>query len=143
MFGSSFYVTGMASKVKGGFGLYGNGGFGATAPSMWYDSGAVWHDNYFTYSTHRPQKQYRADSSYLVDIAGLNNEFKFGYGFRDTPVTSASVYPGPSSGYWDYAFGQALCTSNGLSGDCGVATLIRPPQASYCLLYTSPSPRDS
>jgi len=135
MVGSNFYVTGMASKVKGGFGLYGNGGFGATAPSLWFDSGNVAHDNYYTYSTHRPQKQYRADSSYLVDIAGLNNEFKFGYGFRDTPVTSASVYPGPSSGYWDYSFGQALCTNNGLAANCGVAVLIRPPQASYSNEY--------
>jgi hypothetical protein len=95
----------------------------------------VAHDNYYTYITDRPQKQYRVDGSYFTDIAGMNHEFKFGYGYRDTPVASASVYPGPSSGYWDYSFGQALCTTNGLSADCGVAVLIRPPVQDYSGKY--------
>lgn len=131
LIGSNLYLSGMWSEVKGGFGLFGNGGYGASAPSLWFDSGNVAHDNYYTFSTDRPQEQMRLDGSFVTDIAGINNEFKFGYGFRDTPVTSSSVYPGAASGYWDYSFGQALCTTNGLTGDCGVAVLIRPPQASY------------
>src|SRR5205823_2113931 len=33
IFGSSLYLTGMWSKVEGGFGLHGNGGIGESAPS--------------------------------------------------------------------------------------------------------------
>ena len=131
LFGSNFYLTGMWSKVEGGFGLFGNGGFGESAPSMWFDDANVAHDNYYTYATVRPQKQYRADGSYFLDIAGINNELKFGYGYRDTPVTSESVYPGEASGYWDYSFpSSAECTGTA-DAACGVAVLLRPPQASY------------
>jgi hypothetical protein len=135
LFGANLYLTGMWSKVKGGFGLYGNGGTGEDAPSMWFDTGNVAHDNYYTYITDRPQKQYRLDGSFFTDIAGTNHELKFGYGYRDTPVDSASIYPGPSSGYWDYSFGSAQCGTNGLSADCGVAVLYRPPLQSYSGKY--------
>ena len=103
MFGSSLYLTGMWSKVDGGFGLFGNGGVGAQAPSIWVDSTAVVNDNYYTYQTIRPQKQYRLDGSGFLDLAGMNHELKFGFGYRDTPVQSASVYPGPSSGFMTYS----------------------------------------
>lgn len=136
LFGANFYLTGMWSKVEGGFGLYGNGGTGESAPSMWFDGGNVAHDNYYTYITDRPQKQYRADGSYFTDLGGMNHELKFGYGYRDTPVSSASIYPGPSSGYWDYSFGTALCTTNSLAADCGVAVLYRPPLQDYSGEYT-------
>jgi len=131
LIGSNLYLTAMWSKVDGGFGLFGNGGFGPSAPSLWFDDANVAHDNYYTYSTKRPQKQYRLDGSYFVDIAGVNNEFKFGYGFRDTPVDSASVYPGDAFGYWDFSFpASAECTGTATQ-DCGVAVLLRQPTASY------------
>lgn len=131
LLGPNFYLTAMWSKVEGGFGLFANGGQGSSAKSLWFDAANVAHDNFSTYQTVRPQKQYRLDGSFFTDIAGLSNEFKFGHGFRDTPVDSATTYPGPSGGYWDYSFGQALCTTNGLTADCGVAALIRPPLAAY------------
>ena len=124
LFGSNFYLTGMWSKVDGGFGLFGNGGFGATAPSMWRDNQQSWQENFYTYTTERPQKQYRADGSFFTNLAGMSHEFKFGYGYRDTPVTSYSVYPGPAHGYWDFALGATP-----------VAVLIRPPQARYSGQY--------
>ena len=120
LFGDSFYLTGMGSKVEGGFGLYGNGGFGPDAPSMWRDAQQSYQDNFYTYTTERPQKQYRLDGSWFSNIADQNHEFKFGYGYRDTPVTSYSVYPGPAHGYWDFALGATP-----------VAVAIRPPQARY------------
>ncbi len=135
LFGANFYVTGMWSKVQGGFGLFGNGGFGAEAPSMWRDDKLTWHDNFSTYKTVRPQKQYRADGSWFADVFGMNHELKFGYGYRDTPVDSATVYPGAASGYWDYSLGAGLCTTNGLPANCGVANLFRPPLASYSNEY--------
>ena len=131
VFGANFFLTGMWSKVSGGFGLFGNGGFGAEAPSMWFDDNNVAHDNYYTYSTNRPQKQYRVDGSYFKDIASMGHEFKFGYGFRDTPVQSASVYPGPASGYWDFSFADSAECTGTASAACGVAVLYRPPRASY------------
>jgi hypothetical protein len=131
LIGSNLCVTGMWSKVDGGFGLYGNGGLGEEAPSMWIDSERVWHDNYFTYFTERPQKQYRADGSFFVETGSINHELKFGYGYRQTPVNSASVYPGPASGYWDYTLGTSVCGDNLLPSNCGVAVLYRPPLSSY------------
>lgn len=135
-FSPNFFLTAMWSKVDGGFGLFGNGGFGSSAPSMWFDDSGVAHDNYFTYSTERPQKQYRLDGSFFTDLMGLNHELKFGYGFRDTPVTSASVYPGAASGYWDFSFtGSTQCAENPATASpdekCGVAVLLRPPLTSY------------
>ena len=91
IFGSSLYLTGMWSKVKGGFGLHANGGAGESAPSAWRDASSVWHDNYYTYDTLRPQKQYRLDGSKFIDIGKVNNEFKFGFGYRNTPVDSNSA----------------------------------------------------
>lgn len=135
LIGSKFYVTGMWSKVEGGFGLFGNSGFGPDAPSEWFDDGNVAHDNYYTYATDRPQKQYRADGSYFLDVAGLTNELRFGYGYRDTPVTSSTVYPGQAAGYWDFSFpASAECTGTATEA-CGVAVLLRPPQAAYSGKY--------
>jgi hypothetical protein len=131
LIGQNLYLTAMWSKVDGGFGLFGNGGFGPDAPSLWFDDANVAHDNYYTYSTVRPQKQLRLDGSYFVDIAGLNNEFKFGYGFRDTPVDSASVYPGDAFGYWDFSFADSAECTGTATKDCGVAVLLRQPTAAY------------
>lgn len=131
VFGANLYLTAMWSKVQGGFGLFANGGQGEDAPSRWIDAAGVNHDNFSTYQTVRPQKQYRLDGSYFADIMGMNHEFKFGYGFRDTPVSSATTYPGPAGGYWDFSNGNTLCSSNNIANGCGVAILFRPPLASY------------
>ena len=135
VFGSNLYLTGMWSKVDGGFGLFGNGGVGSSAPSRWIDAQGVNRDNFYTYQTIRPQKQYRLDGSFFADLAGMNHEFKFGYGFRDTPVQSASIYPGPASGYWDFSAGSGICGTNSLDASCGTAVLFRPPLASYSGKY--------
>ena len=131
LFGANFYLTGMWSKVEGGFGLLGNGGVGPTAPSLWFDAGGVAHDNFYSYQTVRPQKQYRLDGSYFANFAGMNHEFKFGYGFRDTPVESITSFPGPATGYWDYSAGAGICTANELDPSCGIAVLYRQPVRGY------------
>ena len=130
--GSSLYVTGMWSKVDGGFGLHANGGSGEGAPSSWRDSAGVWHDNYFTFDTKRPQKQYRVDGSKFFDVRDTNHELKFGFGYRHTPVASASSLPGPSHGRWDYsATNASVCAKQGLPSDCGIAVLPRDPAVGY------------
>ena len=148
LFGANFYLTAMWSKVEGGFGLFANGGQGTSAPSRWVDSDGVNHDNFSTYQTVRPQKQYRLDGSYFANFAGMNHEFKFGYGFRDTPVDSKTTYPGPSGGYYDFSGISTVCINNGFGipspadptktiadPKCGNAILFRPPLSSYTGKY--------
>lgn len=138
MFGSSLYLTGMWSKVEGGFGLFGNGGTGSAAPSFWQNAAGVFQDNYFTYQTVRPQKQYRLDGSKFIGLLGRDHELKFGFGYRDTPVSSASIYPGPASGYMTFSsstVSAASCAAQGLPANCAVGYLYRPPQANYSGKY--------
>jgi hypothetical protein len=97
--GSSLYLTGMWSKVTGGFKLLPNGGIGPTAPIPFRDLGNVWHGTRSFYITERPQKQYRLDGSKFFDIGTMNHELKFGFGYRDTPTTSISGYPSPIQGF--------------------------------------------
>jgi hypothetical protein len=129
--GSSLYLTGMWSKISGGFSLNGNGGQGEGAPSRWRDAAGVNHDNFYTYVTDRPQKQERLDGSKFLDIGRMNHELKFGFGYRNTPVHSTSVYPGPAHGWWDYSGIAATCTAQGLPANCGVANLSRDVNVAY------------
>jgi hypothetical protein len=132
IFGSSLYLTGMWSKVKGGFGLHANGGSGEGAPSAWRDAAGVAQDNWETYDTLRPQKQYRLDGSKFFDLGRVNNELKFGFGYRNTPVHSTSGWPGPSHGWWRYDnVTPAICATQGLPANCGVATLPRDVAVAY------------
>ncbi len=133
--GSSLYLTGMWSKVDGGFGLFANGGQGEGAPSRWVDKDGVNHDNYFTFQTKRPQKQYRLDGSKFFDIGTMNHELKFGFGYRHTPVSSQSSLPGPSHGFIRYdvtmAPGATICAKEGLPAGCFLATLPRDVAVGY------------
>jgi hypothetical protein len=134
--GSSLYVTGMWSKITGGFGLFANGGFGESAPSSWRDSTQVWHDNFSTYETVRPQKQYRLDGSKFFDMGSMNHELKFGFGYRNTPVDSSTVWPGASHGHWDFANTTgSVCANQGLPAGCGQAILPRDVALGYAEKY--------
>jgi len=131
--GSTLYVTGMWSKVTGGFGLLANGGVGASAPSALFDvSAATWHNNFFTYQTQRPQKQYRVDGSKFFDIGSMNHELKFGFGYRDTPVASQTSWPGPAAGFWETnVFSAADCAALNLPAGCQIAALTRDSSKTY------------
>jgi hypothetical protein len=132
IFGSSLYLTGMWSKVKGGFGLHANGGAGESAPSAWRDAAGVTQDNWETYDTFRPQKQYRLDGSKFFDLGRVNNELKFGFGYRNTPVNSTSAFPGPSHGWYRYDnVTPAICATQGLPANCAIATLPRDVALGY------------
>jgi hypothetical protein len=137
IFGSSLYLTGMWSKVKGGFGLHANGGAGSTAPSKWRDAAQVYHDNFETFDTLRPQKQYRLDGSKFFDLGRANNELKFGFGYRNTPVSSKTTWPGTAGGWWRYDLttNPAVCTTQGLPATCAIAQLPRPVNVGYAEKY--------
>ena len=126
IFGSSLYLTGMWSKVEGGFSLIPNGGIGPTAPTSYRDLQNVWHNTRLFYITERPQKQYRADGSKFFDIGSMNHELKFGFGYRSTPIGSQSGYPGPVQGYFrDRSDGYCNNRSIPGPGQCFTAFLTR------------------
>src|SRR5438270_3561320 len=131
--GSTLYVTGMWSKVSGGFGLFANGGQGPSAPSAVFNqSSGAWAGNYYTYQTDRPQKQYRVDGSKFFDIGTMNHELKFGFGYRDTPVTSSTTWPGPAAGFWELnSVAPSDCTAAGLPANCQVAAVTRASAVAF------------
>jgi len=130
--GSSLYLTAMWSKIKGGFGLFANGGGGESAPAAWRDSSGVWHDNYYTYITDRPQKQQRLDGSKFFDMGSMNHELKFGFGYRKTPVTSTTVWPGTAHASWRFdTFSPATCITQTGSANCGEARVTRDVALGY------------
>jgi hypothetical protein len=132
--GSTFYITGMWSKVTGGFGLIPNGGVGPDVPDVWRDVDNVWHNSFSFYSTDRPQKQYRADASKFVDIGTMNHEFKFGFGYRNTPVSSSSGFPGSTQGYVRNRTAGA-CEARNLDPGCVTVNLYRDANKSYDTTY--------
>ena len=126
IFGSSLYLTGMWSKVTGGFSLIPNGGISPTGATAYRDLTNVWHNTRLFYITERPQKQYRADGSKFFDIGSMNHELKFGFGYRSTPIGSQSGYPGPVQGYFRDR-SDAYCNTRGITGpgQCFVTELTR------------------
>ncbi len=129
IFGNSLYLTGMWSKVNGGFALTPNGGLDVNA---YKDADAVWHNTYYFFNTHRPQKQYRVDGSKFADFGSMNHEFKFGFGYRNTPVASQSGWPGSTRGYWDAStLSSDDCTESGLPANCMLAWLNRDSVKGY------------
>jgi Carboxypeptidase regulatory-like domain len=101
IFGPNLYLTGLYSKVQGGFQLIADNGVGCKSlacglnvqPAYLGTDGA-WHRTYESYFTVRPQTQYRADGSSFFNVGSVNNELKFGFGYRDAKVRSVSIWPG-------------------------------------------------
>jgi Carboxypeptidase regulatory-like domain len=131
IFGSTLYLTGMWSKVDGGFGLKPNGGTGDDVIPF-RDLTGVWHGSFLFFNTERPQHQYRLDGSKFFDTGAMNHELKFGFGYRSTPVTSTSGWPGPEHGYVRYR-SNGYCAARGVTipsgGQCMTAVLYRTRNA--------------
>ena len=94
LFSSSFYLTGMYSKVNGGFELVPQGGASATGPAATLDAGGVWHNTFVLAQTERPQDQYKVDASQFFNTGSLSHELKFGAGYRQAEVSSLSSWGG-------------------------------------------------
>src|SRR4029077_2668918 len=91
-----------------------------------------WAQNFFTYQTVRPQKQYRLDGSKFFDLGSMNHELKCGFGYRDTPVTSSTTWPGPAAGFWELnSVAPSDCTAAGLPATCQIAALTRASAKAY------------
>jgi hypothetical protein len=91
IFSSNFYLTGMYTKVNGGFQLAPQGGL---TPTPYIDQTSTWHNSFLLYQTERPQEQFKADASSFFNTGSLSHELKFGAGFREAEVTSISTWSG-------------------------------------------------
>ncbi|HEV8238556.1 MAG TPA: hypothetical protein VGS57_04230, partial [Thermoanaerobaculia bacterium] len=91
IFSSNFYLTGMYSKVNGGFELVPEGDLSRTVT---LDNGGVWHNSFLLNTTERPQVQYKADASNFFNTGNLSHELKFGAGYRTAEVTSVTMWGG-------------------------------------------------
>jgi hypothetical protein len=94
IFSSSFYLTGMYSKVNGGFQLVPEGGSSPTSPASSLDTGGVWHNSFLLAEIERPQDQFKADASSFFNTGSLSHELKFGAGYRKAEVSSLSRWGG-------------------------------------------------
>jgi len=104
IFNSNVYLTGMYSKVNGGFDLIPEGGFarGVNEPNAVLDVNAVWQQTYLGETILRPQTQYKADSSVFFNTGTLAHELKFGAGYRKAETTTLTRWPGIGIDYYRY-----------------------------------------
>ncbi|HEX4959239.1 MAG TPA: TonB-dependent receptor [Thermoanaerobaculia bacterium] len=93
IFSSNFYLTGLYSKVEGGFQLAPQGGL---TPTPYLDGSGVWHYSFLLNNTLRPQTQYKADASNFFNTGSVSHELKFGAAYRDAEVTSLTQWSGDS-----------------------------------------------
>jgi hypothetical protein len=94
VFGSNFFLTGMASKTDQGFSLTPEGGVSDSQFNTSLDSAFVAHNTYLAYDTGRPAHQLKADGSYFFSTGSINHELKFGANYRHSEVTSLTRWPG-------------------------------------------------
>ena len=137
--GSSLYLTGLYSRVQGGFDLIADAGVGCrtlacslAGPVAWLDGTTAgtgaWNRSYLSFYTQRPQNQARIDGSKFFDVAGMNHELKFGFGYRHATVRSVTVWPGSQ-------FTVALDPGSGDGTDNGFVQLFRPIDFNYGVKY--------
>jgi hypothetical protein len=129
--GHNLYLTGLYSKVQGGFQLIADNGKGcatyacgiASDPAYRDKVGdGAWHRSYLSVFSLRPQTQYRLDGSAFADTGSLNHELKFGFGYHKATVTSTTAWPG---GEFTYNYGSVG------DGGTGIVFLPRFPLFTY------------
>ncbi len=132
IFSSNFYLTGMYSKVNGGFQLAPQGGLGIDATA---GVDGVWHNSFYLYQTERPQDNFKADASSFFNTGNLSHELKFGAGFREAEVGSLTNWAG--EGY--------VLDSLAFYGFAGFSVLNadRPGNAKQNIKYTSVYAQDT
>lgn len=138
IFSPNLYLTGLFSKVQGGFQLIANNGVtckdiacGLNTLPAYFDTSGVAHRTFLSYVTNRPQKQYRADGSSFFNTGSVSNELKFGYGYRDAKVRSLSAWPGDQVSFFE---GTDLDGNDAEAGDKGAVAgveLLRRADFNY------------
>jgi hypothetical protein len=105
---SSFYLTGLYSRVNGGFELAPAGG----EKLVFLDDDNVWHHSFVQYLTDRPQRQVRGEASSYFNTGSLSHELKYGAGYRVVEVRSISRYPG---GGLEFGYGLLQLSRDGVA----------------------------
>jgi hypothetical protein len=136
IFSSNFYLTGLYSKVNGGFQLVpeGGAGLGGSQLNAALDSSFIWHNTFLLYQTERPQEQLKADASYFFNTGSLSHELKFGAGYREAEVTTLTRWPG---------FGQDLNYYQSFGYEYNIVALTRDSVAHFTFDYTSAYAQDT
>ncbi len=113
-FGSNFYVTGLIGDVKNGYTLTPIGG--RDVPAWWTSSSytrshpdiaAGWHRTYSYFHQDVPQHDYRLDGSNFTSTGKVDHELKWGFEYRNTPVSSVTSWPGNQT-FGNFYDGSAL-----------------------------------
>ncbi len=86
IFSSNFYLTGLYSKVNGGFQLVPEGG---NVPPF-NDAAGVWHNSFFLAEIARPQENEKLDASSFFNTGSVSHELKYGVGYRSADQTTLS-----------------------------------------------------
>ena len=112
--GSNFYFTALIGDIKNGYTLNPIGGRDANAwwTSSSYtrkhpDVAAGWHRTYSYFQQSVPQRDYRLDASNFVSTGKLDHELKWGFEYRNTPVSSITSWPGNQT-FGNFYDGSAL-----------------------------------
>jgi hypothetical protein len=134
LIGQNLYLTGLYSKVQGGFQLIADNGKGCQTFACANDSLAsyidatpggdsAFHRSYLSVVGLRPQKQTRLDGSAFVNTGTLSHELKFGFGYRNSSVTSHTAWPSDQI---------AIITGPGVgNGDNAEAEFTRFPDLTF------------
>ncbi len=135
IFGPNLYLTGLFSKVQGGFQLVANNGVNCdtltcalNSQPAFLDANGQFQKSFLSYFTVRPQTQYRVDGSSFFSTGSLSHELKFGTGYRDAKVRSVSVWPGNE---WASDYGGAFDCGNAAGTCTGGVALLRPVDFTY------------
>jgi hypothetical protein len=116
VFSQSFYLTANYAQIKSGYTLDPIGGRDVDAywidssiagDPPWENTPAGFQRTYKFFDQDVPQKNARIDGSAFVNGGSIDHELKFGFGYRDTPVESVTVWPG-SGNFGNFYDGYAL-----------------------------------
>ncbi|MEO8215651.1 MAG: TonB-dependent receptor [Acidobacteriota bacterium] len=111
--GSNFYATALFGNVQNGYSTTPIGGRDVPA---WYSSGSYeratgvptgWHRSYSYFQQDVPQKDYRIDAANFASTGKIDHELKWGFEYRDTPVSSLTSWSGNRS-FGNFYDGSAL-----------------------------------
>ena len=123
IFGSDGLLAAKFAYVGGGFHLYPAGGSkegGDAKQGLQDGSNGDFFNNFYHYETDRPQMMFNLDSSLFRSMGSTDNDFKFGFSYRHTPVESRS--------FWD----QGVYVTNNVGG---VTDFIANVAADYTVKY--------
>lgn len=111
IFSSSFYLTGMYSRVNGGFELVPNN---ADEPT-YFEAGLPFR-SYYQFETDRPRTQFGADAAFFSETGGTSHEIKIGAAFRTAKDSFAFGWPGSQFTFADAGQFPLVVLTPGLEG---------------------------